>query len=136
MKFFKTLAFVLSLTLMSNMLLASDTVSKESKRERVNLKLDNIKIEDFITMVGKVVNKNILLSQPIPGTVNFISTSPIYKDELMDILIAVLEKKGFTIVQSGSFYTVERSNTARITSYNVCYTKLLRHLNEYPIKSF
>ncbi len=112
MKFFKTLAFVLSLTLMSNMLLASDTVSKESKRERVNLKLDNIKIEDFITMVGKVVNKNILLSQPIPGTVNFISTSPIYKDELMDILIAVLEKKGFTIVQSGSFYTVERSNTA------------------------
>ncbi len=112
MKFFKTLPLIMTIMLLPGVVVAADAPSKETTRERVNLKLDNIKIEDFITMVGKVVNKNILLSQPIPGTVNFISTSPIYKDELMDILIAVLEKKGFTIVQSGSFYTVERSNTA------------------------
>jgi general secretion pathway protein D len=86
--------------------------SEPQVRERVNLKLENIKIEDFIKMVGKVVDKNILLSQPIPGTVNFVSSSPIYKDELMDILLTVLSKKGFTIVQNGSFFTVERANTA------------------------
>ncbi|MBN2895256.1 MAG: hypothetical protein JXK05_05120 [Campylobacterales bacterium] len=110
MKFFNA-AFLAAALLVSGVYATADE-PKPTQRERVNLKLDNIKIEDFIAMVGKVVNKNILLSQPIPGTVNFISTSPIYKDELMNILIAVLEKKGFTLVQSGSFYTVERSNTA------------------------
>lgn len=84
----------------------------QTKRERVNLNLQNIKIEDFIKMVGKVTGENILLTQPIPGTVNFVSSSPIYKDELMNILLAVLGKKGFTIVQDGSFLKVERANTA------------------------
>lgn len=110
MKFFNAALLAAALLVSSVHVMADET--KQTQRERVNLKLDNIKIEDFIAMVGKVVNKNILLSQPIPGTVNFISMSPIYKDELMDILIAVLEKKGFTLVQSGSFYMVERSNTA------------------------
>lgn len=82
------------------------------KRERVNLNLQNIKIEDFIKMVGKVTGENILITQPIPGTLNFVSSSPIYKDELMDILLAVLGKKGFTVVQDGSFLKVERANTA------------------------
>jgi len=110
MKFFKLLlvGMILGSTLIPTQALAKS----EHKRERVNLKLQNIKIEDFIKMVGKVVDKNILLSQPIPGTVNFISSSPVYKDELMDILLAVLSKKGFTVVKRGSFYTVERANTA------------------------
>jgi len=112
MKFFKILAFATLIGLFFIGTQASAKQKNEIKRERVNLKLQNIKIEDFIKMVGKVVDKNILLSQPIPGTVNFISSSPVYKDELMDILLAVLSKKGFTIVQKGSFYTVERANTA------------------------
>ena len=86
--------------------------AKETKRERVNLNLHNVKIEDFIKMVGKVTGKNILLSQPIPGTVNFISSSPIYKDELMSILLSVIGKKGFTIIEDGSFLKVVRANTA------------------------
>ncbi len=109
MKFFN-IVFVALVSIA--LVMPSTTMAQETKRERVNLKLQNIKIEDFIKMVGKVVDKNILLSQPIPGTVNFISSSPIYKDELMGILLAVLEKKGFTIVQDGSFYTIERANTA------------------------
>ena len=84
----------------------------QTQRERVNLNLQDIKIEDFIRMAGKVTGKNILIAQPIPGTVNFISSTPIYKDGLMAILLAVLEKKGFTIVEDGSFLKVERSNTA------------------------
>ncbi len=88
-------------------------LAKEQKvRERVNLKLQDIKIADFIKMVGKVTGENILLTQPVPGTFNFVSSSPIYKDELMDILLAVLSKKGFTIVQDGSFLKVERTSTA------------------------
>jgi general secretion pathway protein D len=109
MRFFRGLhVSIIILLLLSSHINAAQKI----QRERVNLKLNNVKIEDFIKMVGKVVDKNILLSQPIPGTVNFISSSPVYKDELMNILLAVLSKKGFTIVQKGSFYTIERSNTA------------------------
>jgi len=87
-------------------------MAKQVQRERVNLNLQNVKIADFIKMVGKVTGKNILLSQPIPGTINFISSSPIYKDELMSILLAVLGKKGFTIIEHGTYLQVVRANTA------------------------
>ena len=104
-----------ALVLSASLLLSHTTLSASSisvKRERVNLKIQDTKIEDFIKMVSKVVGKNILLAQKIPGTVNFVSSSPIYKDELMDILLAVIGKKGFTLVEDGSFLRVERSNTA------------------------
>ena len=112
MKFFSLLlaAGVLGTVIMTPTVSAKER--EPAGRERVNVTLDDIKIEDFVKMVSKQTGLNILLTQPIPGTVNFVSTSPIYKDELMGILIAVLEKKGFTLIRDGSFLTIERSNTA------------------------
>ena len=46
------------------------------------------------------------------GTVNLVSTSPIYDDELMGILVSVLKSKGFTLVQNGSLLEVVRSADA------------------------
>jgi len=84
----------------------------ESTREKINLNLHDIKIEELIKMVGKVDGRNVLLDKPIPGTVNFISSSPIYKDELFSILLSVLDSKGFTLVQDGSYLKIVRQNTA------------------------
>ncbi|WP_345972378.1 type II secretion system secretin GspD [Sulfurimonas diazotrophicus] len=81
-------------------------------REQVNLKLQDIKIEELIKMVGKANGKNILLDKPIPGTVNFVSSTPIYKDELFTILLSVLNSKGFTMVQEGSYLKIVRQNVA------------------------
>ena len=112
MKFLSKAAVVVMLGLLSLEPALPAASTHSVKRERVNLNLQNIKIEDFIKMVGKVTGENILITQPIPGTINFVSSSPIYKDELMDILLAVLGKKGFTVVKDGSFLKVERANTA------------------------
>ncbi len=120
MKFMSKLVIVSVLTLL---VLEPAVMAKTQQRERVNLELQDVKIEDFIKMVGKVVGKNILLSQPIPGTLNFVSSTPIYKDELMDILISVLSKKGFTIIRDGSFLKIERANTAVKKNLPVGYTK-------------
>ncbi len=114
-----TLGF-LALLILEPALLAK---GQQTQRERVNLELQDVKIEDFIKMVGKVVDKNILLSQPIPGTLNFVSSAPIYKDELMNILISVLSKKGFTIIEDGSFLKVERANVAVKKNLPVGYSK-------------
>ncbi|WP_297482098.1 secretin N-terminal domain-containing protein [Sulfurimonas sp.] len=81
-------------------------------REQVNVSFSNLAVNDFIKLISKITNKNILINNKINGTVDFVSTSPIYDDELMGILIAVLESKGYTLVQNGSIYEVVRATEA------------------------
>ncbi len=119
----KFMSKLVTISLLALLILEPAVMAKSQQRERVNLELQDVKIEDFIKMVGKVVGKNILLSQPIPGTLNFVSSTPIYKDELMDILISVLSKKGFTIIRDGSFLKIERANTAVKKNLPVGYSK-------------
>ncbi len=78
-------------------------------REQVNINFSNLQIMDFIKLVSKITHKNILINNKINGTVNFISTTPVYDDELMEILVSVLESKGYTIIPKGSLYEVVRA---------------------------
>ncbi len=78
-------------------------------REQVNINFSNLQITDFIKLVSKITHKNILINNKINGTVNFVSTAPVYDDELMGILISILESKGYTVVSKGSIYEVVRS---------------------------
>jgi len=80
-----------------------------SAREQVNINFSNLEIKDFIKLISKITNKNILINYKLNGSVNFISNSPIYDDELMGILISVLESKGYSLIQNGSLYEVIRS---------------------------
>ncbi|MFA5233625.1 MAG: type II secretion system secretin GspD [Sulfurimonas sp.] len=81
-----------------------------SARERVNINFSNLEINDFIKLVSKITNKNILMNHKITGTVDFISATDVYDDELMDILVSALDSKGFSIVQKGSMYEIVRSS--------------------------
>ena len=81
-------------------------------REKVNVSFSNLAISDFITLVSKITGKNILVNYTINGKINLISSAPIYDDEVMDILVSVLETKGYTLADHGSFYSVVRSNEA------------------------
>ncbi|MBE0513719.1 type II secretion system secretin GspD [Sulfurimonas sp.] len=92
-------------------------VASLSARERVNINFSNLQINDFVKLVSKITNKNILMNHQIIGTVDFISTTDVYDDELMDILVSTLESKGFSIVKSGSMYEIVRS--ADIINSNV-----------------
>ena len=83
-----------------------------SAHEQVNVNFSDLQINDFIKLVSKITHKNILINNKINGTVNFVSTTPVYDDELIGILISVLESKGFTLVKQGSLYQVIRSTEA------------------------
>ncbi|MCW8839075.1 MAG: hypothetical protein OQK11_10280 [Thiovulaceae bacterium] len=78
-------------------------------RQEVNINFSDLEIKDFIKLVSKITNKNILINHNINGSVDLISTAPIYDDELMDVLISVLESKGYTLTQNGSILEVVRS---------------------------
>ncbi len=100
MKFIKTIFLVVALSV------------SLFAREQVNVNFSNLAVNDFIKLISKITNKNILINNRINGTVDFISTSPIYDDELMGILVSVLESKGYTLIQNGSIYEVVRSTEA------------------------
>ena len=94
------------------MLLVSMLVFTLQAREQVNVNFSNLAIGDFIKLIAKITHENILVNYRINGTVNLVSSSPVYKDELVGILVAVLNSKGFTLTQNGSYYEVIRSNDA------------------------
>ena len=83
-----------------------------SAREQINVNFANLQINDFIKLVSKITHKNILIAHKINGTVNFVSTAPIYDDELLGILVSVLETKGYTLIKKGSILEVVRSSEA------------------------
>lgn len=87
-------------------------VAAPEKREKIDLALKDLTIEEFLKVASKIYGKNILVTQKVSGNIDFISTAPIYKDEIADILLTVLESKGFTLVEDGSFYKVVRSSVA------------------------
>ena len=85
---------------------------KVKQRRQVNVNFANLEINDFIKLISKITNKNILINNKINGTVNFVSTTPVYDDELVGILVSVLESKGFTLIKKGSLYEIVRSTEA------------------------
>jgi general secretion pathway protein D len=78
----------------------------------VELNFKNLDINDFITMVAKITNKNILVTYPLSGKVNFIAVKPVNEKEVYDILLNVLRSKGWTLVEDNGFLKVVRSADA------------------------
>lgn len=95
-----------------SILLTSLLVFTLSAREQVNVNFSDVQIDDFIKLVSKITNKNILINNKVSGTVDFVSTTPVYDDELIGILVSVLDSKGFTLVQNGSIYEIVRATEA------------------------
>jgi general secretion pathway protein D len=103
--------------LIKTIFLTTVLVLNLSAREQVDVNFSNLEINDFIKLISKITNKNILINNKIMGTIDFVSTTPIYDDELIDILISVLKSKGFTLIKNGSIYEIIRSIDA--AEYNV-----------------
>jgi len=79
---------------------------------KIELNFKNLQIIDFINMVAKITDKNILLTDPIKGEVNFISVKPVDEKEIYDILLNVLRSKGYTIISENGYLKVVRSSEA------------------------
>ena len=80
--------------------------------KQIELNFKNLEINDFIKMVAKLTNKNILLTQDIRGKVNFISVKPVNEKEVYDILLNILRNRGYTLVEDNGFLKIVRSADA------------------------
>jgi len=104
----------------------------------VQLNISDMEIEEFIKMVAKIDDRNILIPLNVRGKVNYISKKPILKKNIFHLLQVILKEKGFTIVNSQKgYYIVSRisdanKNSPEITNYSskdMIYTAIL------PIKN-
>ncbi len=86
-------------------------------KEQININFKGLKISDLIKITSKIIDKNILLTYKVNGTVDFISNKPIYKDDILNILIYVLEEKGYTIIENNGLLRIVRIND--VSKYNV-----------------
>ena len=80
--------------------------------QKIDLNFQNLKITDFIKMVSKISNKNILITDNIRGNVDFISVKPVDETEVFDILLNILKSKGFTLINEKGYFKLIRINTA------------------------
>ena len=58
--------------------------------EKININFKDLKISDFIMITSKIINKNILFTDKIEGTMDFIPNKEVSKSDLLKILDLVL----------------------------------------------
>jgi len=80
--------------------------------EKVDVNFRDLSVKDFIEMVSKITNKNILIEGDLKGKINFVSTTPIKKSSLLPLANSILQSKGLTLVDQGEFYKVVKSANA------------------------
>jgi len=95
------------------MVLTTVTISfAAAEEETVNVNFRNLDVRDFVEMVSRISNKNILINSPLKGKINFVSTQPIKKSSLIPLANAILSNKGFTLIDQGDFLQVVKSAEA------------------------
>ena len=80
----------------------------------LNISFKNLSIMDLVDITSKVIDKNILITHQIKGKVDFISNKPLYKKDVVKVLVYTLEGKGFTLIENdGILRIVKLADTAR-----------------------
>jgi general secretion pathway protein D len=90
------------------------------EEETVQLNIDDMEIDEFIRMVAKIDNRNILIPLNVRGKINYISKKPIPKKNIFHLLQMILKDRGFTIIDSNKgYYIVSRISDAHKDSPDI-----------------
>ncbi|MBN2782062.1 MAG: hypothetical protein JXQ66_02350, partial [Campylobacterales bacterium] len=90
-----------------------------------------LEISELAKIVAKILDKNILFTDSIKGKVDFESNKPIYTDDLLNVLVFVLESKGYTVIENDGILRVVRLNDA--AQYNTPVYNNAKKISEYQM---
>lgn len=93
------------------------TLNIYAKDEQITINFKDLLVSDYLKLTAKILDKNILISTPIKGKVEFISNKPVYKKDLLNLTNFILESKGLTIIENEGILRVVKLNDA--VKYNV-----------------
>jgi len=88
------------------------SVGLHAEEEMVDINFRDLNVRDFIEMVSKITQKNILIEADLKGQINFVSTKPVKKSALFSLANSILGSKGLTIIEQGEYYKVVKSTDA------------------------
>lgn len=88
------------------------SVGSYAEEETVDVNFRDLSVSDFIEMVSKITQKNILIEAEPKGKINFVSTKPIKKSALFSLANSILGGKGLTIIDQGEYYKVVKGTDA------------------------
>ncbi len=88
------------------------SVGLYAEEETVDVNFRDLEVKDFIEMVSKITQKNILIEVEPKGKINFVSTKPIKKSALFSLANSILGGKGLTIIDQGEYYKVVKGSDA------------------------
>jgi len=80
--------------------------------DSVKLNIRDMDIQQFVEMIGKITQKNILINGKLKGKINFITNRPIKKSSLFSLANSILASKGYALIDHGDFMEVVRASEA------------------------
>ncbi len=83
-----------------------------ASNDEIKLNIRNMGLREFVEMIGKITQKNILINGTLNGKINFISYKPIKKSSLFSLANSILASKGYALIDHGDFMEVVRSSEA------------------------
>jgi general secretion pathway protein D len=96
------------------------TVSTQGKKgELVTLDFKDVELAALVKTISELTGKNFSYDNTLKGTVTLISPQKITVDEAYDLLLAVLNQKGFTVVPSGKINKIVPTRSAKEESLPV-----------------
>lgn len=81
--------------------------------EKITLNFVNTDIESVVKAVGMITGKNFILDPRVKGTINIVSSSPVSKDLVYQILLSGLRLQGFSAVENGSVVRIVPESDAK-----------------------
>lgn len=106
MRFNKALVIILML------LSILSAQSQEVTDKGIKLNIRNMGVQQFVEMIGKITEKNILINGDLKGKINFIANRPIKKESLFSLANSILASKGYALIDHGDFMEVVKASEA------------------------
>lgn len=81
-----------------------------ASQKEIQINFKSLSSENFVKIVSKAIQKDILITSSIEGEVNFSSNTPITKKNILDILQYDLISKGFTLLEKNGIYLIVKND--------------------------
>lgn len=96
-----SMGLLLSLSLLISIPLAQAQETTESSNERFEFTMNDVEMREFITSVGKITGRTIVIDPRVKGKVNINSRKSLSADEVYEIFLSQLQAHGYMAVLQG-----------------------------------
>ncbi|MFA7091456.1 MAG: secretin N-terminal domain-containing protein [Arcobacteraceae bacterium] len=93
---------------LKTLLLFLFTLELFAQSELSTVNFSDLSVNKLIEISSKVLNKNIVSTEPIEGKVDFVSHAPINQAQLLEVLMTVLNAKGYTVEDNGTLLKIKK----------------------------